>query len=392
MGMRGRKVGRTSVRFAGQLALLWVAGTFGCGSGDHTGDERDKEAGAAPPAQVAGKSGTGFGAAGSFGEQPMSHAVGIAGMTASAGQGGANDEEQCAAITEMAEASKSPVDIVWIVDGSASMLDETVAVQQNITNFANAISMAGIDHHVVMLSTGDIAAGTPLGMDPDHYLYVPALVGSNDALQQLIDLYPSYATFLRPNAALHFVVVTDDESFLPAEDFKAQMEMVAGKKFIFHAIASESVNGLPCVGACGLPVVCGGFAPGVQYYALADATGGQKISICTEDWSMVFAPLQAAVIASAPLPCDYPIPAPPDGQMLDAEKVNLAFLPADASDQQVFPRAAAEDQCADHLAWFYDDPARPQLIRMCPAACSAVGAGGTVQIELGCKTVPLTVL
>jgi hypothetical protein len=28
---------------------------------------------------------------------------------------------------------------------------------------------------------------------------------------------------------------------------------------------------------------------------------------------------------------------------------------------------------------------------MCPAACTAIGGGGTVQIQLGCKAVPLVV-
>ena len=46
---------------------------------------------------------------------------------------------------------------MWIIDGSGSMLDEIIAVQENITNFANMISSAGIDHHVVMLATDDVA-------------------------------------------------------------------------------------------------------------------------------------------------------------------------------------------------------------------------------------------
>jgi len=382
----------------GSRGLLWVLWgvellvALGCSSADEpSGDRNDRPvAGGIGGGEVGGRAGSGVG---SFGAPPMPTAP-QGGTRAQAGQGGARagSAAECAAITQTAEVKLSPVDIVWIVDGSASMLDETLAVQENITNFANAIAMAGLDAHVVMLASGDIAGPTPLGMDPARYLYVPALVGSNDALLQLLDLYPHYASFLRAEAALHFVVVSDDESFLPAPDFKGQMEMVAGKPFIFHAIASESVGGLPCVGACGLPLVCGGFAPGEQYYALADMTGGQKISICTADWSMVFGPLQDAVIESVPLPCDYPIPAPPAGETLDAEKVNLEFVAPSGGAPELFPRAAGEDQCGDNRAWFYDDPRQPKLIRMCPSACTAIGGGGTVQIKLGCKTVPLTVM
>jgi hypothetical protein len=373
----------------GRFWAIGAIAALGCSSGDGPGGDRnDRPEAPAAGTASAGQSGS---EAGAFGAQPMPAAQ--AGARSAAGAGAmAGRGSECAAITKTAEGKPSPVDIVWIVDGSASMLDETLAVQDNITQFANTIAMAGLDAHVVMLAGGDIAGPTPLGMDPARYLYVPALVGSNDALLQLLTLYPAYAMFLRPAAALHFVVVTDDESFLPAPDFKAQMEMVAGKPFMFHAIASESDNGLPCVGACGLPLVCGGFAPGVQYYALAEMTGGQKISICTADWSMVFGPLQQAVIESAPLPCDYPIPAPPDGETLDAEKVNLEFLAPNAGAPEVFPRAADAAQCGENRAWFYDDPKQPTSIKMCPGACSAIGGGGTVQIKLGCKTVPLTVM
>ncbi|HMI93100.1 MAG TPA: hypothetical protein VK509_17135 [Polyangiales bacterium] len=381
----------------GNLRAFWyvaLLAALGCSSADEPSGDRSDRSDRPATAGIGGggQGGRAGSGVGSFGAQPMP-SVPQAGARGPAGQGGlAGGAAECAAITQSAEVTLSPVDIVWIVDGSASMLDETLAVQENITNFANAIAMAGLDAHVVMLASGDIAGPTPLGMDAARYLYVPALVGSNDALLQLLDLYPSYAMFLRPGAALHFVVVSDDESFLPAPDFKAQMEMVAGKPFMFHAIASESVDGLPCVGACGLPIVCGGFAPGEQYYALAEMTGGQKISICTADWSMVFGPLQDAVIESVPLPCDYPIPEPPAGETLDAAKVNLEFVAPNASAPELFPHAAAEDQCGDNRAWFYDDPRQPKLIRMCPSACDAIGGGGTVQIKLGCKTVPLTVM
>jgi hypothetical protein len=137
--------------------------------------------------------------------------------------------------------------------------------------------------------------------------------------------------------------------------------------------------------------VCGAFAPGIQYYALADMTGGQKSSICIADWSEVFVPLQQAVIESVPLPCDYPIPPPPDGETLDSEKVNLKFTAPDATMAEALPRANAESECGDAEAWFYDDPDAPALLRLCPAACTRAQGGGTVDIAFGCKTVPLVV-
>ena len=371
------------------FALIFCAIAGGCGDAAAPGQ-------APPPAAHggggAGRAGSPLTAAGGAAEPnsnplPVVTPVYQAGAAAMGGAGGAVAAE-CGSIEQMAERKIGAVDIVWIVDSSPSMVDEIAAIQANLTKFAEFIGKAGVDHHVLMLAPLDVAAQTPLSMDAAHYKFVPALVDSHNALQLLLDLHTEYASFLRPDAALHFVVVSDDESFVPADTFKSQMEARAGKKFQFHAIASESVNGLACVGSCGLPILCGGAAPGLQYYALADATGGQKISICISDWSMVFGSLQAAVIASAPLPCDYTLPAAPRGETLDPNKVNLKFRAPSASDQTL-PRAATQQACERQLAWYYDDPAVPKQIRMCPAACEAISGGGSVRISLGCATVSL---
>ena len=148
------------------------------------------------------------------------------------------------------------------------------------------------------------------------------------------------------------------------------------------------MNGLGCVGACGLPILCGAFAPGREYYALSDATGGEKISICVSDWSAVFGPLQKAVIESAPLPCEYALPNPPAGASLDPNKVNVELVVAMQA-AQTLPRANGVQACGSERAWFYDDPTTPKQIRMCPAACNALSGGGSLQIKLGCETVSL---
>jgi hypothetical protein len=373
--------GRRSVRALG-LALICCVITEAC-SGSASP--------AAAPVAPAGVAGAALPAAGHVAEpseNPQPIVIPVAQAGAAAVSGGAGAPEECGSIEQMAERKLGAVDIVWIVDGSPSMLDEIASIQSNLANFAQMIGKAGIDHHVIMLAPVDVADQTPLSTDAAHYKFVPAAVDSHNALTLLLDQYADYQPFLRADASLHFIVVSDDESFVPAETFKSQMEEKAGKKFHFHAIASESVDGFACVGSCGIPIVCGGSAPGTQYYALADATGGQKISICVSDWSMVFGPLQSAVIASAPLPCDYTLPAPPRGETLDTNKVNLKFRAPSASDQTL-PRAATVQACDKQLAWYYDDPATPKQIRMCPAACDAISGGGTVRISLGCATVSL---
>ena len=103
---------------------------------------------------------------------------------------------------------------------------------------------------------------------------------------------------------------------------------------------------------------------------------------------MVFGPLQKAVVASAPLPCEYDIPAPPTGSSLDPDRVNIE-VETRSKEPQRLPRAASKDACGGEMAWYYDDPKKPSRINMCPGACDAISGGGSVQIKLGCETVSL---
>ncbi|HET8936532.1 MAG TPA: vWA domain-containing protein [Polyangiales bacterium] len=312
-----------------------------------------------------------------------------AGGSPAAGSGGSTGAEaDCGRIRQQAEATLAAVDIVWVIDGSGSMSDEQAAIKKNIASFAEAIGGAGIDHHVVMVAEDDVASGTSLGSDAMHYKHVSTNVGSHDALAKLIESYPQYASFLRPGATLHFVIVTDDESRMKAADFQMQMKQLASKNFVAHAIVSESVSGRACTGACGIALLCGAATPGLEYLALSEATGGQKSSICVSDWSTVFEPLKTAVIESAPLPCDYELPAPPAGSSLDPLRVNVGILSGGTS-SKTLPRAKNAEACDSAEAWFYDDPSSPKLIHMCPAACSSISTGGSIEITLGCETISL---
>ena len=312
----------------------------------------------------------------------------VAGSPAAGSGGAAGAEADCGRIRQQAEATLAAVDIVWVIDGSGSMSDEQAAIQKNIASFAASIGGAGLDHHVVMVAKDDVASGTSLGSDATHYKHVSANVGSHDALPKLIDTYPQYSSFLRPGATLHFVIVTDDESNMKAADFQMQMKALANKAFVVHSIVSESVSGHACTGACGIPLICGAASPGLEYLALSDATGGQKSSICVSDWSTIFEPLKMAVIESAPLPCDYELPAPPAGASLDPLRVNVGIL-SDGTGTKTLPRAKNAEACASAEAWFYDDPSSPKLIHMCPAACSSISTGGSIEITLGCETISL---
>src|SRR5262249_26646874 len=86
------------------------------------------------------------------------------------------------------------------------------------------------------------------------------------------------------------------------------------------------------------------------------------------------------------VPCQWKIPAPEDGGMLDPAKVNVHFTTG--GNKQLIG-GTSMDQCANvQGGWFYDDPNAPTTIIACPDTCTAVQSAmdARIDIALGCKT------
>lgn len=298
----------------------------------------------------------------------------------------------CAAKSFAAEPSIAPVDLIWVVDSSGSMDNEAKRVQDNLNGFSTEMGKVGIDYRVVMITSSSfVKVPPPLGTSP-NYKFIDRAVNSNEPLQVLLDEFPNYGSFLRPLAITHFVGVTDDESDLKAEAFYTAMQMKLGHHFTFHAIASEQVAPTftnpsgACQTTSGFPPE-GAAAPGIQYYKLADATKGLKFSICTSDWSGLFATLTKTVAVKAKLPCAFTIPAPASGE-IDPTKVNVNYTKGGVGAPETLVYVGSKDGCAGGPGWYYDDAMKPTTVLLCPATCTAVSADlkGKIDIALGCAT------
>jgi hypothetical protein len=299
------------------------------------------------------------------------------------------EEEPCAATQLSAELGIAPVDIIWVVDSSGSMDYEMHAVRDNLNDFAYQISIAGIVHHVILIgNAGEMSVPGPLGTGP-NFMHIDDSVDSNAGLEKLVEHYPTYAPFLRPGAIRHFVAVSDDESDMSSGDFIAT---VAGWSspgfppnpaqphgFTFHSIVS--FGSVPIIGCIT------GAAVGRQYLNLSDLTYGVKEQVCQTDWSPIFSALETAIGVATVLPCRYDIPDPPAGETLELNAVNLEFTPTGGTTITI-PRVDSESACVDY-GWFYDDPADPTQIVLCPITCTIVQADVTGQINVayGCATV-----
>lgn len=306
----------------------------------------------------------------------------------------------CAGTAVAADFVKLPSDIIWIVDQSGSMTQETQYVQQKINDFATLIGASGVDYHVVMIasptsSSNAICVPPPLAGpscgDNTRFKLVPIKVGSTNGPQLSVTNYSSYSSFLRPNATKHFVFVTDDNSAWSAAMFTSSVlalppaGMFGG--FKVHAIyAYGTTGGLGCTGPFGT-----GAAEGTVYTELVAQTGGARGIICTGDWTQVFNDITQAVVSGTQLACDLAIPPPPNGHTLDPGLVNVRYLAGGVAPGTTLPRVNTAADCGASGGWYYDDNAAPTKILLCPTSCTNVqnDAAANVNVEFGCQTVIL---
>ena len=89
--------------------------------------------------------------------------------------------------------------------------------------------------------------------------------------------------------------------------------------------------------------------------------------------------------------CDWVMPTPPAGQMLDLTSVNVRYTSGGGFATSLGNVATAAACSTVTHGWYYDNPANPQKIVACPQTCPEVQAGGAsakVEVLFGCKTKP----
>lgn len=301
----------------------------------------------------------------------------------------------CAGTDVMADFVTKPSDIIFIVDQSGSMDQETVYVQMKINDFVTQISASNIDYRVVMIAatsgSNAICVPSPLAGascgNSTRFRLVNQRVGSNDGPSLAISRYGMYSDFLRPDAAKHFVFVTDDNSNMSAANFTTGINnlMPAGMftGFKVHGIYAYGSGNNGCTGTFG-----SGAADGTVYTTLITQTMGARGVICTGDWTQVFMDIQQAVVSGAQVSCDLTIPAPPMGETLDPTKVNVKYQMGGVAPGMTLPQVPLASDCTATGGWYYDDNTMPTTITFCPATCTSVQGdpAANVKVEFGCST------
>ena len=407
------------------FASMIFAGTS-CGGGNEGSLFNDYGGGggsAGIGGAVAGAGGAGAGGASGGG------AIGGLGGGISVDSGSsadANPDAPCQAVSQEVKSESLPVDIIWAVDTSGSMLDEALAVQENINAFSQQISQAKIDVRVVMLAEEQlfgitICVGPPLGTGdctapggdskpPTFFHHPSAVVDSWNGALKFVDTYPDYQQVLRPNSLKYLVMVTDDDGALfPGIPFPVTCDRYCDNPAAFI----KDVTALPTMhNASGAPLwkMSGVYAqtqclnatrPAVFWKSVIDQTGGvhgdlcacTDSAACSQTFKGVLDSLGKTITSAAkPLDCEYAIPAPPPGQSFDKEKVNVDLTVSGAVENIGWVNDAT--QCHPELGgWYYDDNDHPSRILTCPKSCEKIKAtvNGSVAVAFGCTRKPVDI-
>ena len=92
-------------------------------------------------------------------------------------------------------------------------------------------------------------------------------------------------------------------------------------------------------------------------------------------------------IQSNSLACSFAMPAPENpNDVIDLEQVAVNYTPSKGGMKTKFPQVASASACTAAGGWYYDVPAKPTTINLCPASCTKVqiDSGAKVDIFLGC--------
>jgi hypothetical protein len=92
-------------------------------------------------------------------------------------------------------------------------------------------------------------------------------------------------------------------------------------------------------------------------------------------------------IRGTQLSCEFQIPTPIGDQALDYGLVNVDFTQG-GTKSRIY-KVADLAACGADGGWYYDDPASPTRIIVCPSDCQVLESStqSSVEIQLGCQTV-----
>lgn len=316
---------------------------------------------------------------------------GTGGIEMNDGGPGGGTMEAGACVSTSAEARRVPLDIIFLIDRSASMGGvKWEGTKTGLTTFFNDPASTGISAGMVYFppqnpdvcnpitySTLDVPINSlpanafdltnsipfsPLGSNTPTY---PGLKGALMAATAYQETHPTHKVIV--------VLATDGDPYgcePTGIDFVADL-----------ATSARNYNGVLTyvIGVAGSTIA------NLDKIAAAGGTG--KAYDITQDVSAFSAKI--AEIRSEALGCDIEIPESP-GEQIDYDLVNFTYTPKGMGSPKILPRADDLADCTDKPGWYYDNNVGPTKLILCPASCTTVEADSAAKISVlfGCKSIP----
>jgi len=306
-----------------------------------------------------------------------------------------------------AEAEVAPLDVVLVLDRSGSMETEglwqpfTQAISDFITHPDSDGLTVGINFFP-QAGVNDCPAG--------YGACYEGLYGYNGTLQVDFETLPAGESALLTALGNETAQGTCTPTFGALKGslrFAMDYQDANPTRKVIVVVASDGApNGCPSVPVDGNdPDAIADLASNAFYYNgvltfaiaidganVADldkiaAAGGTTVAFdITGDISAFVQEMQN--IQGTVLSCEFLIPDVGDGDF-DPGKVNVVYTPGDGSPPETIPQAPTPADCGDESGWFYDNPANPTKISLCPGICDVVQADNMAQVNVafGCPTI-----
>lgn len=190
------------------------------------------------------------------------------------------------------------LDLIWVIDNSASMNQEAAHVRENLLSFVSHIEDE-VDFKMSVISyksTRGTGVVLPPNLDSSRFTQIDQRISSRNGVQKLADLLSlpkreskSLSSFFRPNSSKGIIFVTDDNSNMKSyqfmDFFNANFSTDKLKVYGFVGLGrTES----PCQAVTGR-----------VYSELVQETNGKMYNICDADWRPHFETLATTFVNQA---------------------------------------------------------------------------------------------
>jgi len=311
----------------------------------------------------------------------------------SSGSDGSGGADVCKA--EVATAQRIPLDLLVVLDRSGSMSHgEWTGVLEALDVFLQDPTSAGIRVGLSFFPAEGVVSAdacspwlydeptVDFGELPDHYaslvdgLQAQSPVGASTPTWGALKGSLTAAAALQdaqPNHKVALVLASDGAANGCADPYNEAGELAS------LAASARNYNGVETYTIAMQGALID------ELDQIAEAGGTEHAYDVTDDITQ-FSDKMSEIRAAA-ASCAFAIPQS-DGEDFDPLALNVSFSP-DGGVFSSIPHVESPFACGIGIGWYYDQPANPTKVVLCPTSCSDLGQGTApeVLLEFGCPTI-----